>query len=268
MKWVKKNIIMIAIITIIVSLPFLFNILLSIDSFYPVIGDEKTWLAFWATYIGSIMSALMVYVAIKTVQKTIALNKTTWRINWLDTYRNTAAELLVATNRVTIMQITQDISVKEYKKAANSSRNVQSSFKKSTFVMDCLFKEMDVKFKCNDSIGEEYKSLLEPYWISFQRHAGEIIQFAMLCEYIEDKELRGEEQDWMATVTKMENDMRNDGYNRIVSAILDFANRDWNDVTHDTAIKMQQDFTANVKDMELVLLKIDEECSKMAYELL
>lgn len=263
-SFVAEKKIVIIFIVVIFLLPIIFNFVLPIKSFLPVIGNEENWLSFWATYIGAIVSALMVYVAIKTVQKTIALNKTTWRINWLDTYRNTAAELLLATNHMTIKQISQDILAKEYKKAANSGRGVNLAFKKSTFIMKCLFNEFDVKYEC--SKGKKYWHKILPYLKSFKENGGKVIKFALFCESMEDKRWDVNSSECKAYFAKIENDSGEDSYRTILQSVKDLKNGYDETIIHNAIVETQRNFTENVKDMEKVLMEIDEECSKLAYD--
>lgn len=266
MKWVKKNIIMIAIITIIVSLPFLFNILLSIDSFYPVIGDEKTWLAFWATYIGAIMSALMVYFTYRSIKRTTNLYQTQWKIDWLNAYRSASAELLVALHKTTIIQISQKISNNDFDGASEMACQMTRNFKKQTFVLLEILERYNDVFNSTD--GDEYKEKIKEHLTVFQEKAGEIAQFALICENIAYKEAKGLRDEYLQTLYNMEKDMNEAGYKNIVNFIQKLREGGGlDDGIHDAIVLMQRNFSKYVNDMEYILLDIASKSSKLAYDI-
>lgn len=67
------------VLLIILVLPLIINLLIIIPRFFPIVGDGETWLIFWGTYIGAVVSAIMVFLTwqilkqnqdqLKTIQK-------------------------------------------------------------------------------------------------------------------------------------------------------------------------------------------------------
>lgn len=64
----SKNIIIGILFTVAACiLPLVINFLVTRPKFFAVAGDEGDWLSFWSTYISSVASAMMLYIALKNI---------------------------------------------------------------------------------------------------------------------------------------------------------------------------------------------------------
>lgn len=67
-----RNIVIIAIICVVAVfiIPVILNYILGMSTSFSVIGDNTVWLAFWGTYLGTIVSAIMAFLTWKTLKET------------------------------------------------------------------------------------------------------------------------------------------------------------------------------------------------------
>ena len=56
-------------ILVILILPFAINFILLIPTFTKIVGDNTTWLSFWGSYLGSIISAGVAFVILHIQRK-------------------------------------------------------------------------------------------------------------------------------------------------------------------------------------------------------
>ena len=260
----RDGIMAIIIVVAFISFPFFLNWILQKPSLTSVIGDDVTWLSFWGTYIGSILTALMVFVTFVTLRKTINLNKIQWRIDWLNSYREAAANILVATDSSEVNQIAQDIEFGEYDKAVVSGQKMSIKVKRSSFVLTSVLKEYSDVFGVNksDSYVDQLNDFIEPFLV----RTGEIIQFAIICKYLKNKINTGELVEGKDTLMRMSDDMKDAGYDVIVQAIKDFQSCDFKMIVHDSIVTMLKNLDkANIQGLEKILLNIGLYNSRMAY---
>lgn len=262
-EWVHVAIILL----VLMAVPFLLNWVLQWRAVVPVIGDEVSWLAFWGTYIGAILTAWMVYATFKTIQKTVNLNKAQWRKDWLDSFRAAAADMIIATDRTFIGQICQDILFGRYDRAVEQGHAMEIAIKRSSFVLTTVLDEHDEVFdaKRRGNYVKEMNSYITP----FLKQAGEIIQFAILCKYMKEKVASGHPEEGLDAISRMKADMEEGGYLVIVEAIrYMIGGGSLDDAIHDAVVKMQTNLeTVNIEGLETLLLSIGNQTAKVAYKL-
>ena len=260
----KDWLIMVLVIAFFVLLPFLLNWILQKPSFTSVVGNEETWLSFWAKYIGAILTAIMVVATFITIRRTANINKTQWKIGWLKDYRNAAVDILLATNTTSITQIAQDIIFGRYESAVEKGNKVNLAVKKSYYLITSVMKEYDDLFENQKS--DTYIKKLDEFMNPFKKLAGELIQFGLICNYLKEKEKEGKIDEGKVAVSRMLDDMKNAGYSLVVKAINEFHNGNKEDVIHNTVISLQNNFSdLDMDAFENLLLSIGEENAKKTY---
>lgn len=246
-------------------IPFLLNWILQKKAFVPVIGDEVTWLSFWGTYVGAILTALMVLGTYITIRKTTNMTRTQWRIDWLNSFRNAAADLLVAADDTSVGQLSQDVLFGRYEKAVEAGHLMEVAVRKSSFILSSFLKEYDDVFGQNK--GKGFIDKLNTYLEPFLQKTGEIIQFAIICKYLDDKEKEGLLREGVYSVLQMEKDMEEAEYHEIVKAIRSIKSKlEFKDVVHNAIILMQRNCAdIDLEGLKSFLLRVGEQNAKYAY---
>ena len=162
--------------------PFLLNWILLRNAIVPVVGDSSSWLAFWSSYVGAILTALMVFATYLTIRKTINLNRAQWRIAWLSSFRAAATELLSAIDPTEVGQMAQDVIFWRFDQAAKKGHAMEIAVKRGSFLLTTALKEYDVVFDAHS--GGKYIDELNSFISPFLQRTGEIIQFAIICNYL------------------------------------------------------------------------------------
>ena len=250
---------------ILIAFPFVLNWLLQLKAFTSVIGTPETWLSFWAAYVGAILTALMVVATFITIRKTSSINKAQWRIDWLNSFRSAAAELIVATDSTAVGQMAQDIQQWRFEKAVDQGHNMEVAVKRCSFLLSSVLKEYDVVFDAHE--GSKYIDTLNKYLTPFYQKTGELIQFAIICKYLKDKSDACQHSDGINALKPMIPDMSSKEYFVIRDAIQDMVNgENMVDVIHDAVVMMQQNFSAiDMQGLEKWLLRISSQNAKVAY---
>lgn len=250
-----------------IAFPFLLNWLLNLKAFTSVIGGPETWLSFWATYIGAILTALMVFATFLTIRKTSSINKAQWRINWLNSFRSAGAELVVATDSTAVGQMAQDVQQWRFERAVEQGHKMENAVKRCSFLLSSVLKEYDVVFDTTHE-GSKYIDTLNGYLTPFFQKTGEIIQFAIICNYLKDKNDACQQSEGITALKPMISDMASKEYFVIRDAIQDMVNgENMMDVIHDAVVTMQKNFSAvDIQGLEKWLLRISSQIAKAAYE--
>lgn len=246
--------------------PLLLNWLLQINSPTKVIGNPETWLSFWSKYIGAVLTAIMVFASFITIRKTVNINKTNWKIDWLNNYRNVAAELLRATDSSRIGQVVQYVNFGKYDLAVEHGNSIALDMRRYLFLMDSILEEYDNVFETQD-MGAGYSKQLKTFIEPILNKTGEIIQFALICVHLSEKQANNHFKEGIDAVKDMRDDMVSAGYSEIVDAIDKLQKNTFDDIVHDAIVKMQQSYTRDVDVVGLkdLLLKIGQKNAKKTY---
>ena len=256
----------IVVISVFLALPFFLNWILQKEAFIPVVGDSSIWLSFWGTYIGAILTAIMVYVAFLTIRKTGNLNKTQWKIEWLNSFRNAAADLVSAIDPTSVGQMAQDVKFWRFEYAVDKGHEMEMAVKKSSFLLSSILKEYDAIFdeKQASNYIDELNSIISPFILVTE----EIIQFAILCKYLKEKTDVGNRSEGVDAILNMVDDMEKKGYHIIYKAIQSLAidKEKTEIVIHDTVVLLQQNLAGlNTEGVKKILLRIDSLNAKRIY---
>lgn len=198
--------------------PIMLNFVLQIPISDRIIGDETTWLHFWATYLGAMFSALMVYISFKTISKTVDINVSQKRSEWLCSFRSEAANLLSLVDTNYINVLAQEALWGQSVKVMEEGFRLENSFKKSTFILNALLLEYDSLF--DESKGRNYIQQIEHYIYLFYAPFREFVQFSVISDYLSNGNLN---EHSIAQVLAMKRDMDDDGFKAITKAIDDLS---------------------------------------------
>ena len=252
---------------LLMAFPFILNWLFQLPAFTSVIGGPETWLSFWATYIGAILTALMVVATFITIRKTSSINRAHWRIDWLNSFRSAAAELIVATDTTAVGQMALDVQQWRLDQAVDQGHKMEVAVKHCSFLLSSVLKEYDVVFDAHE--GSRYIDTLNEYLTPFYQKTGELIQFAIICKYLKDKNNAGQRSDGINALKPMISDMASKEYFVIRDAIQDMVNgENVEDVIHDAVVMMQKNLSdVDIQGLEKWLLRISSQNAKLAYSM-
>lgn len=212
MKKSRKTLIII--IGAILLFPIALNFILQLSVSERVIGNETTWLNFWATYLGAIFSALMVYATFKTIGKTADMNLSQKRSEWLCSFRSEAGTLLSLVDANYINVLAQEILWGKTTKVMEEGIRLQNSLTKTKFVLNALLQEYDSLF--NESNSSMYLDSLDRPLSQFYPPFREFVSFSIICDYLSNDNLT---EHAFNQVLAMKEDMKMSGFREIVKAI-------------------------------------------------
>ena len=256
----------IIVVILLAIFPFFLNWVLQRESFVPVIGDSATWLAFWGTYIGTILTALMVFATFITLHKTVNLSKSQWKMEWLRSYRASAAELLNAIDITAVGQFAQDVNFGRFEQVVKKGNEMERAVKRSSFLLSSYLKEYDYLFK--EHKGNEYIDELNRLIGPFLQDAGELIQFAIICDFLKKKKNAGKLSEGILAVSAMTEDMAAKEYFIIAESITWLMDGEEMDVVvHNAVVKMQKQFAkVDIDDLAKFLLRISSLNARNTYD--
>lgn len=263
----KKEIFLIIIVVIVfVTLPFFLNWILQKEAVVQVIGDSVTWLSFWGTYIGAVLTAVMVLVAFISIRKTANINRTQWKMAWLSSFRSAAADMISSVDATAVGQMAQDISFWRFDQAVERGHAMEKTVNRSAFLLTSLLKEYDELFHTRQSIKyiKELNSFIRP----FLQTTGEIIQFAILCKFLKEKTGSGERANGVKVLYEMTDTMASMKYLVIKEALQCLKDGDSTiDVVHNAVVKMQKNLeSVDINGLEKLLLRISAQNAKLTYD--
>lgn len=255
----------IIIIIVLIAFPFFLNWVLQRDAIIPVIGDSSTWLSFWGTFIGALLTALLVLASFFTIQKTVSFNRTRWRIEWLKSFREAAAGMISAVDATEVGLMAQDVNFWRFDQAAQKGHAMELAVKRNSFLMSSVLKEYDVLF--DDQQGGKYIDELNDIISPFLQETGEIIQFAIICKFLKEKTDAGQRIEGIKTVCNMAGSMAAAQYHVIEEALHCLKDGDrTDDVVHNAVVKLQQNLAlVDVTKLEKLLLRIGSQNAKLTY---
>lgn len=261
----KDTYLAIFIIIVFIAFPFLLNWILQKESIVPVIGDSVTWLSFWGTYIGTVLTAVMVLATFITIRKTTNINRTQWRIEWLNSFRAAAADMVMSVDPTAVGQMAQDVNFWRFDQAAEKGHAMEMAVKRSAFLLSSVLKEYDEVFNIRQ--GGKYIDELNSFISPFLQSTGEIIQFAIICKFLKEKTDSGERDEGINAVCVMSDSMVAKQYIVINDALQCLKDGDsTSDVVHNAVVKMQQNLSeVDTDGLEKLLLRIGSQNAKLTY---
>lgn len=262
----SNNDIWIIVIVLVVAcaFPFLLNWVLLLPAKCRIVGNEETWLGFWATYVGAILTALMVVATFITIRKTVNLSLSQRKIDWLHSFREASADLIRSVDVNMVNSLVQSITFGESSVAAEKGYALAKDVNYSSFILTSLLKEYDDLF--NEPKSKDYIKGINDSLKPFLQLTGEMIQFATISDYLEKKRGEGKTDEGLQAIIKMEEEISSGGYPINAQALSDFKNNPIDTVIHDTSIRLLEELQAvDSQSLEDLLHHICQNESKSAH---
>jgi len=185
----KRTWIFIAIIVGIIAIPVIFNFILQLPAFMPVIGDSIVWLSFWSSYLAAIASMCMVYFAYKTIRESLNEHKQNLRTNHHVYLRETLVGIQDTLSPVFYMNVVQELSEKKYTHAKEQLMMVQRRYAaertKLTYIL------LDIDELDQDNQGKKYMTRINSSLTPIVRFTETLTAYAVYCEGIENDLYQG-----------------------------------------------------------------------------
>lgn len=201
----------------ILVIPVFLNYVLQIHIEANVIGNEETWLNFWAVYIGAILTALMVLASYVTIDKTIKLNLSQRKLDWLNEYRNVSASLLIDASPNTLGIMLQKLSfVNDVSSIMEQSVEMRHKIEKDQYLLLNLFKGNETLFSESYPTFDEYIKVINKKLQITIDVLNEIAQFLIIYDFL----ICGDQYpDALDHIKRMKQTMYEKGFYAIVEMI-------------------------------------------------
>lgn len=206
-------------VLLIIGIPVLLNYALQIDSHIDVLGDEVTWLNFWAVYIGSILTGLMVVASYITIDKTIKISISQRKLEWLNEFRKISSSLIIDASPnilgVLLQQMPFESSVSNI---MDKSMDMRHKLEKDIYELENLFKGYEELFNDSQSTFDKYVMDINSRLKPFLEVLDELAQYTIIYSFLENKDLYNQT---LEHVKKMQESMAAKGFLSIVQMIED-----------------------------------------------
>lgn len=211
-------------ILLICGLPVVLNYTLQISTGADIVGDEVAWLNFWAVYIGSILTGLMVVASYITIDKTIKLSISQRKLEWLNEYRKISSSLLIDASPNILGVMLQQMPFEQgVTDILNKSMDMRHKLEKDIYELENLFKGYEELFKDPQSEFNNHVKGISDRLKPFLDVLDELAQCAIIYSFLENKNLYGQT---LEHVKKMQADMQGKGMMIIVQMIEDLKRYD------------------------------------------
>lgn len=211
-------------ILVICGMPVLLNYILQINTNANILGDEVTWLNFWAVYIGSVLTGLMVLASYITIDKTIKLSISQRKLEWLNEYRKISSSLLIDASPNILGVMLQQMPFEQcISNILNKSMDMRHKLEKDIYELENLFKGYEELFKDPQSEFNNHVKGISDRLKPFLEVLDELAQCAIIYSFLENKNLYGQT---LEHVKKMQKSMRTKGFQSIVQMIEDLKRYD------------------------------------------
>lgn len=211
-------------ILVICGVPVLLNYTLQISTNTKVLGDEVTWLNFWAVYIGSILTGLMVVASYITIDKTINLSISQRKLEWLNEFRRISSSLLIDASPNTLGILLQQMPFESgISNIMNKSMDIRHKLEKDIYELENLFKGYEELFKDSQSTFDKYVKDINALIKPFLDVLDELAQYTIIYSFLENKSIYSQT---LEHVKKMQESMAAKGFLAIVQMIEDLKRYD------------------------------------------
>lgn len=148
----KKKLWFVAVLAILIAIPFVLNAIIRLPRFTEIVGDETDWLSFHGSYIGAVVGAsisfIVMYLTLDYYKKADKYRNT---MTWLNDLRKVFVEYVSAHNINNVISIVEKMPI-----------DVKESYNHCTTYINQLMKE-DIKLNLMlvDSEDEELMNLYD-----------------------------------------------------------------------------------------------------------
>lgn len=203
LRYKKSHVIVL--VLIIILIPFALNFLLQCPVNVAVIGDEETWLTFWGSYIGVILTAMMVAASFLTIRASSNFNMSQRQVEWLRSFRMESSQLISLSHPNYSGVLAQKLACGFDKEVMEEGVAHTISLQRTIYSLNALLMEYNSLF--NETNGKEFIKTIEKLLAPYIRSLNELVQFAVINDYMSTENITPERY---KTVIMMKDDMIKD----------------------------------------------------------